>query len=56
MSSYVVLSDRLSRKEGETFTDEELPASTIETLIAGGHLAAIDETENGQVATNKEGK
>ncbi len=38
MTTYVVTSARLSRKRGQTFTDDEIPGEQIATLIAGGHL------------------
>jgi hypothetical protein len=53
MTTYVVTSDLLSRKRGETFTDDELPGVNIAALLDGGHLQ--EQKQTGQKATdNKE--
>jgi hypothetical protein len=53
MATYVVTSDRLSRKRGETFTDEEI-GGNVETLIAGGHLVAVEPSSTEVVDSGEE--
>lgn len=59
MKVYVVTSGRLSRKRGETFTDEELSSTRVDELVEGGHLAVQHRstpkpTEADDTATEKE--
>jgi hypothetical protein len=55
MATYTVVSDRLSRKRGETFTSDELPEASIASLVAGGHLQETVPTAPAKSATDKKG-
>jgi hypothetical protein len=52
-TEYVVTSDRLSRKRGETFTADEV-SPNLAALVAGGHLSEKPESKtSGHPATSK---
>lgn len=51
MKTYTVVSNQLSRKRGQTFTDHEIGEGQVQLLVRGGHLK-LQEDEDSATATD----